>query len=336
MTTCYQVYGLTFRCDCKLPDLDPVQDTLNFDYRLNDCADRFEGLRRDFLDPCYVSSRRVQSGRTVVQVWKMEGRYRFLFRFYDDVEFIVDRDQREICVDGLGGSSLKAATHHLLFSLPGFLLCLRKSAGLHGAAVGWGDGAIAFLGRSNSGKSVLCATMAMRGVHVLSDDLVALDLIGDTINVYPGYPWICLRPESCHWLGDDRLDTGQHPSKWRYLDDDYVTWDLRREAASFPAKPKKLQAIYLLAPTTDPKCKPAIEPIPHHQALMALMEAAARTHIPYREFRPQEFSFLGSVVAAVPTYALHYHLSADSLMALNGLFTPPFGLQPDEREKVEA
>ena len=26
MTIYYQVYGLTFRSDCKLPDLDPVQE----------------------------------------------------------------------------------------------------------------------------------------------------------------------------------------------------------------------------------------------------------------------------------------------------------------------
>ena len=107
------------------------------------------------------------------------------------------------------GASLQAAIHHLLFSLPGFLLGLRKSACLHGAAIGWGDGAIALLGQSNSGKSVLSANMAARGIEVLSDDLVALDVIGDTVKVYPGYPWICLRPESLHWLQTENFDVGR-------------------------------------------------------------------------------------------------------------------------------
>ena len=60
---------------------------------------------------------------------------------------------------------------------------------------------------------------------------------------------------------------------------------------------------------------------------MALMEAANRTHIPYPEFRAQEFSLMGSVVAAVPTYQLRYHLSADSLTALSGFLVQSLGPQ---------
>ena len=56
---------------------------------------------------------------------------------------------------------------------------------------------------------------------------------------------------------------------------------------------------------------------------MALMEAANRTHIPYQEFKPQEFALLGSVIASVPTYGLRYHVSVDSLKVLSGLLVQP-------------
>ena len=267
---------------------------------------------------------------------KTEDSRKFLFRFYDGVEFIVDRQHEEILISGLQSASLQAAIHHLLFSLPGFLLGLRKSACLHGAAIGWGDGAIALLGQSNSGKSVLSAHMAARGIEVLSDDLVALDVIGDTIKVYPGYPWICLRPESLHWLQTEKFDVGRVGSQWHYLDEAYVTWDPRRINGPSQSKPRQLEAIYLLAPVEDSNCEPTIERVPVHEGLMALMEAANRVRIPYPECRAQEFELMGSVVAAVPTYQLRYHLSADSLTALSGLLVHSLGLYPRWRVEAEA
>jgi hypothetical protein len=315
----YQVYGLTFRSNCELPGLDRTQETSIVDYSLRlDDSNRFEMLCRDFRYPWYISPWRLKCGRTVLQVWKAEECLKFLFRFYDGVEFIIDRERGDIWVDGVRGAPLQAATRHLLFSLPGFLLGLRKSVSLQGAAIGLGDGAIALLGKSRSGKSVLSASMAAQGFDVLSDDLVALDVIGGTVKVYPGYPWISLRPDSVHWLGADKLGAPRSCSKWHYLDEAYVTWDVRK-ARPCQLKPRRLEAIYLLAPAEDSKCKPAIEPVPRRRALMALMEAADHTHIPYPEFKRQEFSLMGAVVAVVPTYGLRYHLSADSLPALSSL-----------------
>jgi hypothetical protein len=294
-----------------------MQKTAVVDYtlRLDDHhTNPLEMLRQQFHCPCYVSSRRVKSGRIELQVWRTEDSGKFLFRFYDGVEFLIDREHADIWI-GCRGASLQAATDHLLFSLPGFLLGLRKSACLHGAAIARRDGAVALVGESNSGKSLLSAIMAERGVDILSDDLIALDVIGDTAHVYPGYPWICLRPGSLHWLGPD-FDLGRIGSRWRYFDQAWVTWDLRRTGA-LSSKLRKLEVVYLLMPTDDTTCKLAIEEIPQQQALMALMEAADRTHIPCPDFRRQEFSLIGLVVAAVPIYTLRYHPSADSLSALS-------------------
>jgi hypothetical protein len=337
-TMYYRVFGLTFGSDCELPGLDRLEETSAVDYSLkfDDKTNSFELLRNEFHSPGYISPRRVKCGRTVVEVRKTEDRRKFLFRFYDDVEFIIDRGRQDIWIDGLGRASLQAAIHHLLFSLPGFLLVLRNSACLPGAAIGWGDAAIALLGNSISGKSALSAYMAARGMDVLSDDLVALDVIGSIITVYPGYPWICLRPGSLDWLRTEMFVAGRFGSKWHYLDEAYVTWDLRRMGSPFQLKPRKLEAFYLLVPVDDPKCKPGIEQVPRHQALMVLMEAASRTHIPYPELMPQEFSLMGSAAAAVPTYRLRYHLSADGLTALSALLVQLLRVRSAPREKVEA
>jgi hypothetical protein len=326
VTIYYRVYGLTFRSECELPGLDRIRDTSVVDYslRFDDSANRFEMLRRELRRPWYISARRVKRGKTVVEVWRTENCCKFLFHFYDGVEFIIDRMREEIWVGGLRGTSPQSVTYHLVYSLPGFLLGLRKSACLHGAVIGWGESAIALLGSSKCGKSVLCAHMAAQGIEVVSEDLVALDVLDGTFKVYPGYPWIGLRPESLHLLPSDSFDLCRLQSVWHYLDEAYVTWDLRpRVDDSLPLEPKKLVAIYLLTPVEDSNCEPTIEQVPRYQALMALMEAANRTHIPYQEFKPQEFAFLGSVIASVPTYGLRYHLSVDSLKALSGLLVQP-------------
>jgi hypothetical protein len=330
----YRVYGLTFRSDCELPGLDPIPETLVVDYflRFDAGTDMFETLRRELHSPCYVSSRRLKCGQAAVEVSRTSDCRKFLFRFYDGVEFIVDRDNEDIWIDDFQRGALQAVIQHLLFSLPGFLLGLRKSACLHGAAIGLRDGAIALLGRSYSGKSVLSAQLAAQGIEVLSDELVALDVIDGTVTVYPGYPWICLRPESLPWLQTASMDAGQIGSEWHYLDEAYVTWDLRRTDGRSQSRRRKLDAIYLLAPVEDSNCEPVIEQVPQHQALIALMEAADRTRIPYPEFRLQEFSLLGSVASAVPTYQLRYPVSAQGLKAVTGLLIQSPGLRRQHNE----
>jgi hypothetical protein len=332
----YRVYGLTFRSDSELPGLDRIQETSAVDYtlRIDPDPNRFGTLRRAFRRPWYTSRWRLKSGRTTLQVWKTEDCRKFLFHFYDRLEFIVDRGRQHIWVDGLREASLQAAIHHLLFSLPGFLLGLHKSACLHGAAIGWGDSAIALLGKSRSGKSALSAVMAARGFDVLSDDLVALGVTGDTVKVHPGYPWIALRPDCLHWLGADR-DAGQSHSEWHYLDEAYVTRQLHRRSGSCDLKPRQLKGIYLLDGAQDPESQTAIGQIARHHAFMALMEAADRTHIPCRAFKLQEFSLMGSVVAGVPIHGLRYHLSADGLIALSDLLAQLPELS-QTRQEVEA
>jgi len=333
---CYRIYGVTFRSDCELPGLDPISETSVVDYslRFHAGADTFQTLRRQCHCLCHISSRRLKCGQAAVEVSKTKDCRTLLFRFYDGIEFVLDRTHEQIWIRGLRGTSLQAAIHHLLFSLPGFLLGLRKSACLHGAAIGREDGVVALLGKSNSGKSVLCAQLAAQEIQVLSDDLVALDVINGTIKVHRGYPWVSLRPQSLHLLPMDELPR-RTLSEWHYLDEAYVTWDLPKRTDSSQSTPTNLKAIYLLSPVNDPSREPAIELAPSHQAFMALIEAANRTRIPYAEFRAEEFSLMASVVANIPVYELRYHLSAKSSKALTGLLLQASKLQARQRHEAE-
>jgi len=314
MLSYYRIFGMVLRSDRELPGLIRINETSEVDYSL--LFDRVEKFRDEFGPPAYISPLQVKNGRAVVETAETEQRTHLLFRFHDAVEFIVGRQCREIWVNVGRRISLQTVAYHLLYSMTGFLLCLRDSVCLHGAAIGTGKGAIALLGTSNAGKSVISASLAARGLEVLSDDLVSLDVLDTSIQVYPGYPWISLRTESLHLLKFVNTEALQFSSRWKYLDEGYVSWDLCRRSISRSGA-RTLMAIYFLKPVDDAESVVAITNVPQVQAFMKLLDSARRTHIPYRDFVPIEFSLLGAVSAAVPAYEVCYHLTANSLATVS-------------------
>jgi hypothetical protein len=260
----------------------------------------------------------MKGGQTFGTIGKAEDCEKFLFNYHDGIEFIVDVEYKQISVFGVRKSSLQAAIHYLLFSVACFLLGLRNFGCLHAAAFAFGSRTIALVGNSCFGKSLLSAKMAQCGIEVLSDDLVSLDVTGNAVQVYPGYPWICLRTGSLSWLNADSADALRFCSSWCYLDESYVTFDLRPPGDVYEFNMRNLDVIYLLAPIAGSNCKPQIEGVPRHRALIALMESVRRIH-PYPEFRRQDFTLMARIIAEVPTYLLRYHLSNDGLATLSNL-----------------
>ena len=99
-------------------------------------------------------------------------------------------------------------------------------------------------------------------------------------------------------------------------------------------EPRKLESIYLLMPTDQPNCEPAIEQVPQHEALAELMHASGRTRIPYREFDRQMFPFLGGLMTSVPVFGLRYHFSAATVAPLTDFFVKLLELRPERRKEV--
>lgn len=60
--------------------------------------------------------------------------------------------------------------------------------------------AVLFSGDPGYGKSTTAGALALRGVPVLSDDIVPLELTGGEIWATPGYPRECLWPEAVEKL----------------------------------------------------------------------------------------------------------------------------------------
>ena len=78
----------------------------------------------------------------------------------------------------------------------GFLLRKRHVTSLHASCVEICGQGVAFSGDAGFGKSTTAAALALRGYPVLSEDIVPLKLQEEDIRAVPGYPRICLWPDS--------------------------------------------------------------------------------------------------------------------------------------------
>ena len=108
------------------------------------------------------------------------------------------------------------------------------------------DQAIALCGVSQAGKSTTAAALALRGISVLTEDVTPIKDFGETFIVEPGYPRICLWPDSVKELlgSPDALPLLTPNWDKRYLPLDGVR-------ATFQSEPKPLGAIYLPGPTYE-------------------------------------------------------------------------------------
>lgn len=72
---------------------------------------------------------------------------------------------------------------------------------LHAAAVDLGGAALALTGPSGAGKSSVAAALSLRGLPLLTDDVLALELTGAGVTAHPGPPVLALREPEVASLG---------------------------------------------------------------------------------------------------------------------------------------
>lgn len=84
----------------------------------------------------------------------------------------------------------------------GALLMLRRTPGLHAAAVRLGNGCVAICGEQGAGKSTLSAALGRAGHPKLADDLAAVEFTAQAVPmVLPGVPQSKLRVDALERMG---------------------------------------------------------------------------------------------------------------------------------------
>lgn len=217
----------------------------------------------------------------------------FAFRFPEDIEFLVDAPGLLVRGRWPAQFSLDYVAPLILGPLMGYLLRLHGITTLHASVVEIDGRAVAITGHGGAGKSTAAAAFAKKRVPVLSDDLAPMQIPGGEVEVSPGYPRICLWPESVRMLfgREDALPLLTEGWEKRYL-------DLTGDGYCFGRQAIPLARIYWLSERTGDPGSPVVQPLSPQQALTGLI---ANTYAAWFGGRGQAVSDLRTYSRLVST-----------------------------------
>ena len=105
----------------------------------------------------------------------------------------------------------------IINSLLAIVLFQRKMLVFHASSVRIDGSAVAFLGTSGAGKSLIAAALCARGHSLVTDDVAPVRLLPKPPHVYPGYPMIKMKPNESAMLGfPKRSSKPLHEKEQRY------------------------------------------------------------------------------------------------------------------------
>jgi hypothetical protein len=291
----YLIYGLKIASSAPLPGLAAAPHGGCADVRVwANAAAPWLAAHGGSEELWYASPRDGESGDPVLRVWKLAGGAYFRLRYQDGSEFHVDRAGGEIYFTWPGEFELDYAMPYLVGPVIGLTLRLRGFTCLHASAVEIGGAAVAILGPAHFGKSTTAAAFARLGFPVLSDDIVALDERGGSLLVRPGYPRLCLWPESVSALYGSGDALPRITASWdkRYL-------DLRHNGYRFHDRPAPLAAIYELSARSDTPGAPFLEDAPAARNLLSLIANTYSTYLLDTAMRAHDLDFYSRVLEKV-------------------------------------
>jgi hypothetical protein len=238
----------------------------------------------------------------------------FQLTFSDGTGFLMDHAATLIWGEPGPGLSYDDLFVYLLGPVLGFALRQRGTVTLHASSLSIQGNAIALVGEAEAGKSTTAAALALRGWPVLGEDVCALAGSEGQYQVLPGYPRVCLWPDSVNFLFSSPDALPLMVSGWekRFL-------SLDGSRAQFATNPAPLAATFLLAERSAQHSAPSIEPISQRAALLRLVRNTYMNWYLDRRQRAEEFEVLTRLVASIPCFTVIPSSDPARLSALAGL-----------------
>jgi hypothetical protein len=224
----------------------------------------------------------------------------FQLIYGDGTRFVIDGRATRVWGEPGPGLTHEDLCVYLLGPVMGFIARRRGFTPLHASSVIIGKRAIALLGEAGSGKSTTAAALALRGWPALCEDVCILTETNMQLHVIPGYPRICLWPDSVNYLfsSSDALPTIVRGWEKQFLPLDGST-RARLAISSCP-----LCSILFLAPRTDDDRAPRIEPLPKRHAVLQLVQNTYMNWLLNRHQRASEFDTIVKLVSQVACFRL--------------------------------
>ena len=235
----------------------------------------------------------------------------FDLAYSDGTRFVVDRAARRVWGTYQDPLTEEDMATYFLGPVMGFVLRRRHIACLHASGVEFFGQGVAFCGDAGYGKSTTAAALALRGFPVLAEDILVLKEVERQFHAVPGYPRICLWPESVRMLlgAEDALPKLTPVWDKRYL-------DLDGERVKFANGSLPLGMIYLFAPRSSDTTAPRVEKLSPREALLELVQNTYMNWVLGREQRATEFDTLCRLVTQVTVRRIVPHNQPDKIAAL--------------------
>jgi len=222
--------------------------------------------------------------------------------YSDGTRFVIDETAERVWGTFQPPLTLEDLATYFLGPVMGFLLRQKHVTCLHGSGVELHEHAVLFSGDAGYGKSTTAAALALRGVPVLSEDILPLELIKGRFWAIPGYPRVCLWPDA---VGKLLGNPGALPRLTPTWEKRFLPLDGVR--GKFAGEKKPVGLIYLFGERSTEANAPRIEEMRPREALLELVQNTYMNWLLDRERRAEEFDELWRAVKQVPVRRIVAH-----------------------------
>jgi len=291
----YDVFGLRFAANSRLPCLNPTEDT----DKKSDIDIYFGEIPKDVRtlpSESWKSFSLVPDELPYLVINKLAAGEYFQFLYSSGEEFIIDKKATSVWCISNSEDDQNYAILCLIGPVVGFMLRLRGVVCLHASGIVLKEGAIAIAGVSGFGKSTLAAAFFGAGYPILTDDIMPLKLHQNKKpTAVAGYPRISLYPNSYK-----NIKGIPHDLPLLAEDTDKCYIDIMAKADVFHQEDAPLKVIYLLDwDDADTASKHHILPLSPAKSVSLLAANTYRNELLDSDIKQDEFNFLSRLVEKV-------------------------------------
>jgi hypothetical protein len=289
-TRAYDFCGVSISSERALPDLRPRKEGRA------ECAITFAPHPPPETPPEWFQTWRLPGGKLWLSIGRVPAGY--LLRFPGQADFVVRADGARIAVHAPDALPPETLRHLLIDQVLPLAMSRRGRLTLHASAVHRPRiGTVAFLGDTGRGKSTLAAALAARGGRIVTDDCLALEMVGGAVHAVPGYPGLRLWPGA----GANPLLRGAPASRVAHYS---AKRRLPRGALAFRGRPSPVRVLFLLSARADAGPSLAVRQCRAPARLMGLLRFAYVLDVEDRAGLTGLFDGLATLATTVPVRRL--------------------------------
>jgi len=311
---CYLAYGLEVECSSRIEALQCVPSHAgNIDLQFEDGPEppwvtALVGLPKKIIRRRPGPEEPVEDAEPAFVLTQLGDEQGFELAYSDGVRFVTDGAGRRLWGTYRPPMAPEEFAFYFLGPVMGFLLRRRHITCLHSSAIEVQGRAISLCGEAGLGKSTTAAAFALRGLPVIAEDIVPLQEEGEGFLAVPGYPCVCLWPESVQMLLGSEEALPFITTGWEKR---YLALDGQR--ATFARQKLPVALIYVFAPRTNDSTAPRIERLSPREAVLDLVRNTYMNWVIGSEQRAAEFDTLCRLVDRVQVCRIVPHAQPEKI-----------------------